>query len=79
VGTSVTAYGMAALAQASAAGFTAYLVGRATRDYLQHGDRWDDESPAQMLRSVLADLTPQSALYPLKQDIDINSPAIEGD
>ncbi|MEM6445472.1 MAG: GTP-binding protein [Cyanobacteria bacterium P01_D01_bin.123] len=70
-GSDLASYGGAALLQASAAGLTAYLMGRVTREALQQSDGRDADSPKQVLTSLLASLRPSSALYRLREDIRI--------
>jgi uncharacterized protein (DUF697 family) len=55
--------------QGAAAGFGSYIVGQAARYYFQHGASWGDESPKQVVATILANTDKQSVLDRLKSEI----------
>ena len=55
--------------QGAAAGFGSYIVGQAARYYFQHGASWGDESPKQVVATILANTDKQSVLDRLKTEI----------
>ncbi|HEX6960785.1 MAG TPA: DUF697 domain-containing protein, partial [Lacipirellula sp.] len=55
--------------QGAAAGFGSYIVGQAARYYFQHGASWGDQSPKQVVSSILEKTDKQSVLDRLKSEI----------
>lgn len=58
-----------AVPQGAAAGFGSYIVGQAARYYFQHGGSWGEQSPKQVVATILANTDKQSVVERLKSEI----------
>lgn len=57
------------LPQGSAAGFSSYIIGQATKHYFEHGGSWGSDSPKHVVRQILAQTDRDSVLNHLKDEI----------
>lgn len=57
------------LPQGSAAGFSSYIIGQATKHYFEHGGSWGFDSPKRVVRQILAQTDRDSVLAHLKDEI----------
>lgn len=57
------------LPQGSAAGFSSYIIGQATKHYFEHGGSWGSDSPKHVVRNILAATDRDSVLAHLKDEI----------
>jgi small GTP-binding protein len=57
------------LPQGSAAGFSSYIIGQATKHYFEHGGSWGAGSPKQIVRQILDQTDRDSVLAHLKDEI----------
>jgi hypothetical protein len=71
MGLSYSTYGMAAIAQASLAGLTAFLVGQALRNSLKTGDDGHSRSFNPAMQSLLQQLEDDSTLSRIRQEIQL--------
>jgi len=55
--------------QAAAAGYGTYIVGQATRYYLEHGASWAGRSPKQVVRAILASTDRRAIVDQLRDEI----------
>lgn len=60
---------VSAIPQGSAAGFGSYIVGQATKYYLEHGSSWGGEAPKQVVARILETTDKQSVLDHLRAEI----------
>jgi GTPase SAR1 family protein len=67
--TALTAYGSAALLQASLAGYGSYAVGKAAQHYLEQGCSWGTSGPSTVMAEILRQVEPQTIAYRLRQEI----------
>ncbi len=68
------AYGGAAIAQGSLAGYGSYLVGRAAQIYLEQGCTWGETGASTLIRGILAQVDRQSVLYRLRLELEQSLP-----
>ncbi len=73
----LTAYATAALAQGSAAGYGAYVVGKAAQRYLEQGCSWGPLGPSTVMQEILAQVEPDALLYRLREEL--RSPLTSGE
>lgn len=66
---SLTALGSALVAQAGTAGYGTYVVGRATKHYLEQGCTWGPEGMSRVMQTVLAETKSSTALARLRQTL----------
>ena len=66
----IAAYGGAAIAQASLAGYGAYKVGRAARVYLEQGCTWGPLGANRVIRDILDRVEPNTILYRLRSELE---------
>jgi len=64
LGTPITA-----LPQGAAAGFSSYIIGRASKHYFEHGGSWGADSPKSVVRQILDETDKDSVLNHLKDEI----------
>ena len=57
------------LPQGTAAGFSSYIIGQATKHYFEHGASWGADSPKRVVRQILAQTDRDSVLAHLKDEI----------
>lgn len=57
------------LPQGSAAGFSSYIIGQATKHYFEHGGSWGADSPKHVVKNILAATNRDSVLAHLKDEI----------
>ena len=57
------------LPQGSAAGFSSYIIGQATKHYFEHGGSWGADSPKHIVRQILDQTDRDSVLTHLKGEI----------
>ncbi len=57
------------LPQGSAAGFSSYIIGQATKHYFEHGGSWGADSPKHIVRQILDQTDRDSVLTHLKDEI----------
>jgi uncharacterized protein (DUF697 family)/GTP-binding protein EngB required for normal cell division len=60
---------LTAIPQGAAAGYGSYIVGKATKYYLEHGASWGHEEPKSVIRRILDETDRQSVLEHLKDEI----------
>jgi hypothetical protein len=60
---------LTAIPQGAAAGYGSYIVGQATKYYLEHGASWGHEAPKTVIRRILDQTDKQSVLEHLKDEI----------
>lgn len=65
----ISTYTGAAVAQAAAAGYGAYLVGQATQTYLVQGCTWGAYGPSPLIQQILDHLEPDMILYRIHQEL----------
>jgi uncharacterized protein (DUF697 family) len=60
---------LTAIPQGAAAGYGSFIVGKATKYYLEHGASWGHEAPKTVIRRILEETDKQSVLEHLKDEI----------
>jgi small GTP-binding protein len=60
---------LTAIPQGAAAGYGSFIVGKATKYYLEHGASWGHEAPKTVIRRILDETDKQSVLEHLKDEI----------
>jgi GTPase len=60
---------LTALPQGAAAGYGAYIVGKAAKFYFEHGNSWGSEGPKAVVRRLLAETDRRSVIEHLKEEI----------
>lgn len=65
----IMAYGSAAVAQASLAGYGSYRVGKATQVYLEQGCTWGPQGVDTVMQQILQQATPDTVMYRLRQEL----------
>jgi uncharacterized protein (DUF697 family) len=70
--TGITALAGAIAAQASAAGYGSYAVGKAAKTYLERGCTWGPEGISATLATVLQETETSPALQRLRQELTTN-------
>lgn len=66
----VMAYGSAAIAQATLAGYGSYRVGKAAQVYLEQGCTWGPEGVNTVLHNILDQVDRDTVLYRLRRDLE---------
>ncbi len=66
----LAAYGGAAIAQGSIAGYGSYIVGRAAQTYLEQGCTWGETGASTLIRGILAQVDKPSILYRLRSELE---------
>lgn len=66
---SLTTLGGAVVAQAGAAGYGTYVVGQATKHYLEQGCTWGPEGMSRVMQTVLAEANTSTTLARLRQTL----------
>lgn len=66
----VTTFASAAITQGGIAGYGAYIVGKATQEYLQRGCSWEPMGPSTVIQEILNQVEPQAILYRLRQELE---------
>jgi small GTP-binding protein len=74
----VMAYGSAAIAQASLAGYGSYRVGKAAQAYLEQGCTWGPEGVNTTIQDILSQVDRDTVLYRLRHDIAETSQPHDG-
>ncbi len=64
----LTAYASAAIVQGGAAGYGAYVVGKAAQRYLEQGCSWGPQGPSTAIQEILAQVEPDAILYRLRDE-----------
>jgi uncharacterized protein len=65
----VMAYGGAAVAQASLAGYGSYRVGKATQVYLEQGCTWGPQGVDTVIQEILQQVDAKTVIYRLRQEL----------
>ncbi|NJL03283.1 MAG: DUF697 domain-containing protein [Spirulinaceae cyanobacterium SM2_1_0] len=65
----LTAYASAAVVQGGAAGYGAYVVGKAAQRYLEQGCSWGPLGPSAVMQEILAQVEPDALLYRLREEL----------
>lgn len=66
----VMAYGGAAVAQASLAGYGSYRVGKATQVYLEQGCTWGPQGADTVIQEILQQVDAKTVLYRLRRELE---------
>ncbi|HEY9762162.1 MAG TPA: GTP-binding protein [Trichocoleus sp.] len=66
---SLTALGSALVAQAGTAGYGTYVVGQATKHYLEQGCTWGPEGMSRVMQTILAESKTSTTLARLRQTL----------
>src|SRR5690606_4333659 len=61
---------LTALPQGLAAGYGSYIVGQASRYYLEHGASWGDLGPKTVVRRILENAERESILEKLRDEVN---------
>lgn len=64
------AYGSAAIAQATLAGYGSYRVGKAAQVYLEQGCTWGPEGVNTVLHNILDQVDRDTVLYRLRRELE---------
>lgn len=64
------AYGAAAVAQASLAGYGSYRVGKAAQIYLEQGCSWGAQGASTVIQEILAQVDSQTVLHRLRRELE---------
>ena len=67
--TGIAAYGGAAIAQATLAGYGTYRVGRAAQVYLEQGCSWGQEGASTVIQEILSQVEPDSIVQRLRREL----------
>ncbi len=67
--TSLTAYASTSLMQAGIAAYSAYIVGKASQEYLEKGCSWGPLGPSKVMQDILSQIDPNTILYRLRQEL----------
>lgn len=65
----ITAYGGAAIAQATIAGYGTYRVGKAAQCYLEQGCSWGEAGASTVIEQILAEVEPDSIVQRLRREL----------
>lgn len=63
------AYGSAAIAQATLAGYGAYRVGKAAQVYLEQGCTWGPDGANTLIQSILGEVDRDTVIYRLRREL----------
>lgn len=67
--TGFMAYGGAAIAQASLAGYGTYRVGKAAQVYLEQGCTWGEQGANTVIQDILEQVEPDMVMYRLRREL----------
>lgn len=68
----VMAYGSAAIAQSTLAGYGSYRVGKAAQTYLERGCTWGEEGANTVIQEILAQVDEDTVMYRLRRELERN-------
>ncbi len=66
----VMAYGSAAIAQSTLAGYGSYRVGKAAQTYLERGCTWGEEGANTVIQEILAQVDKDTVMYRLRRELE---------
>lgn len=65
----IMAYGAAAVAQASLAGYGSYRIGKATQVYLEQGCTWGPQGADTVIQEILAQVDAETVIHRLRREL----------
>lgn len=68
----VMAYGSAAVAQASLAGYGSYRIGKATQVYLEQGCTWGPQGVDTVIQDILQQVDAETVIHRLRQELQVD-------
>jgi small GTP-binding protein len=67
----IMAYGSAAVAQASLAGYGSYRIGKATQVYLEQGCTWGPQGADTVIQDILQQVDAETVIHRLKRELQV--------